>query len=449
MDSTETEQNTAQSKEENNDADDPSSNDCGSERDSNVPHGPAGTQVWAGPPSDVSPPGMVPQPLQHSTQPGMVDPLSYRFHCLYQSSQCQLTYPDYLLEPQSSQYNLLTGPVPGPPDSSHHSSASAPWFTNEPILCSMMPGDLHAPVAGICVPQAMDHQQFQDGLTGVTSHITQPVVCNVSGGGQVVLVNPCDPGPVFFTLESAPAQRHDEQTQGKADVLGTPSQYHQTACPLYESRDQTANMQPQAPPARTVGTLCESKSRKPCHCTRSQCLKLYCECFANGVMCSNCDCSNCHNNSEHELKRHKAIKSCLGRNPDAFRPKIAGGKSGEVKGWHNKGCNCKRSGCLKNYCECYEANIMCTSSCKCVGCRNYDDGSEMCPGEKAVHVKDKWDVSVITPAVVEAVCASLLAQAEEAEMEAQSLAQAEHMILDEFGHCLTQIVKAMSKYNTY
>ncbi|XP_056243590.1 spexin prohormone 2 isoform X2 [Seriola aureovittata] len=143
-------------------------------------------------------------------------------------------------------------------------------------------------------------------------------------------------------------------------------------------------MQPQAPPARAVGSLCESKSRKPCHCTRSQCLKLYCECFANGVMCNNCDCSNCHNNVEHEMKRHKAIKSCLGRNPDAFRPKIAGGKSGEVKGWHNKGCNCKRSNCLKNYCECYEANIMCTSSCKCVGCRNYDGGSEMGLKEKTI-----------------------------------------------------------------
>ncbi len=61
----------------------------------------------------------------------------------------------------------------------------------------------------------------------------------------------------------------------------------------------------------------------------------------------------------------------------------------------------------------------------------------------------RWPVSVITPAVVEAVCGCLLAQAEEAEREAQSPTQAEHMVLDEFGHCLTQIVKAMFKNNAY
>ena len=29
-------------------------------------------------------------------------------------------------------------------------------------------------------------------------------------------------------------------------------------------------------------------------------------------------------------------------------------------------------GCLKNYCECFEAKIICTDICKCVGCKNID-----------------------------------------------------------------------------
>lgn len=39
----------------------------------------------------------------------------------------------------------------------------------------------------------------------------------------------------------------------------------------------------------------------------------YCDCFANGEFCNNCNCNNCFNNLEHETERQKAIKVRLHR----------------------------------------------------------------------------------------------------------------------------------------
>ncbi|XP_069755195.1 spexin prohormone 2 [Narcine bancroftii] len=217
----------------------------------------------------------------------------------------------------------------------------------------------------------------------------------------------------------------------------------------------------------------DSRSKKPCNCTKSQCLKLYCDCFANGEFCSNCNCTNCFNSFEHEAERYKAIKACLDRNPEAFRPKIGKGMLGEIKLRHNKGCNCKRSGCLKNYCECYEAKIMCSSICKCIGCRNYEESPErrtlmsmsdhsdmdICQprtqffpeifsyGNQVKMNRERHPFTFVTWDVIEATCGCLLAQAEESEKAYHSFSVAEHMILEEFGRCLAQILQLAWKSN--
>ncbi|KAH3864034.1 hypothetical protein DPMN_027046, partial [Dreissena polymorpha] len=219
-----------------------------------------------------------------------------------------------------------------------------------------------------------------------------------------------------------------------------------------------------------------ARPRKPCNCTKSQCLKLYCDCFANGEFCHNCNCNNCANNLEHEEDRSRAIKSCLERNPSAFHPKIGKGRAGERDRRHNKGCNCKRSGCLKNYCECYEAKIMCSSSCKCVGCKNFEESPER---KTLMHLADAAEVRVqqqtaaksklssqisdlpsrpansstgerlpfsfVTTDVVEATCACLLAQAEEGERQRMPGVVQERMVIEEFGRCLVQIIESANR----
>lgn len=60
------------------------------------------------------------------------------------------------------------------------------------------------------------------------------------------------------------------------------------------------------------------KSKRPCNCTKSQCLKFYCDCFAAGEYCSGCNCKDCLNEHDSE-DRERAVKMCLERNPQAFK----------------------------------------------------------------------------------------------------------------------------------
>ncbi|GBP68549.1 Protein lin-54 [Eumeta japonica] len=156
--------------------------------------------------------------------------------------------------------------------------------------------------------------------------------------------------PVIIIKPEYVDHRGNEQSIRNREAVMNVDQDHSSKYSQYS--------EPPSPPAISETELIV-RPRKACNCTKSQCLKLYCDCFANGEFCNSCNCTNCHNNLENEELRQKAIRGCLERNPNAFRPKIGKAKNAagpDTVRRHNKGCNCKRSGCLKNYCECYEAS---------------------------------------------------------------------------------------------
>ncbi|XP_072952338.1 uncharacterized protein [Typha angustifolia] len=123
---------------------------------------------------------------------------------------------------------------------------------------------------------------------------------------------------------------------------------------------------------------------KHCSCKKSRCLKLYCVCFAAGIFCSEpCACRLCFNKpiygetvqstrKEIWLRKQVALPLKVVCTPEAGQEV---GQQEDVKKspalvQHRRGCNCKKSSCLKKYCDCYQGGIGCSINCRCEDCKN-------------------------------------------------------------------------------
>ena len=93
-----------------------------------------------------------------------------------------------------------------------------------------------------------------------------------------------------------------------------------------------------------------------CSCSKTQCNRKYCECYNSGNYCVDCNCKNCNNKPPVNTYTNKHPSGELSKNK---KSKII--------------CTCTKSGCNKNYCECYKNGQKCSSLCRCISCENNDE----------------------------------------------------------------------------
>lgn len=139
-------------------------------------------------------------------------------------------------------------------------------------------------------------------ITLTTSQINQIEGATIMGGGKSkrIVMLPSNYREQLEKISNRPSPQ--QATHG------------QTTFKIVQEVKKPASFQVETLPTASGS----KKSKRPCNCTKSQCLKFYCDCFAAGEYCSGCNCKDCLNEHDSE-ERERAVKMCMERNPFAFK----------------------------------------------------------------------------------------------------------------------------------
>lgn len=265
----------------------------------------------------------------------------------------------------SSNNNKISSPNVGPSASSQAIRSTAlktPFFLAieelAPNLCSqeeLMPGRSHnisedlSIISVSKVGGAVDADNYDQKKNNQAFAVSTGVID--AGNYDHMSSFNSSPFPCFYQL--------DPQGEG---VMIDPQNV--------ERFEELCQNSPKRNRKRTKSTS-KTEGSKTCNCKRSQCSKLYCECFTAGVFCGDsCACDNCFNKPENEDAIVQKRKDIELRCPQAFARKEEVNGTTPSSARHKRGCNCKKSKCSKRYCECFQANVGCCDGCRCESCEN-------------------------------------------------------------------------------